>query len=101
MIMKRRMLIAGLAVGMSFPVLAADQSNDDKETVTPRLGEIMVATQLRHFKLWYAGLVGNWDLARYQVVQIKYAYSDATRFYPNAREADMTAMEQPTEEISK
>jgi hypothetical protein len=101
MFMKRRMLIAGLAVGMSFPVLAADQSNDAKETVAPRLGEIMVATQLRHFKLWYAGRVGNWDLARYELAQIKNAFSDATRFYPNTREGDMTALEQPTDEISK
>jgi hypothetical protein len=42
----------------------------------------MGATQLRHFKLWYAGVVDNWDLANYEVGQIRKSFDAAARFYP-------------------
>ena len=37
----------------------------------PSLGDLMGGTQLRHFKLSYAGQVGNWQLARYELGQIR------------------------------
>ena len=43
----------------------------------PRLNDIMVATQLRHFKLWYAGIVQNWALAKYECGQIRSSIEDA------------------------
>ena len=53
-----------IAIKMSFPVLADDQpSGKAQPSYLLRLSDIMVATQLRHFKLWYAGQVKNWQLA--------------------------------------
>jgi hypothetical protein len=61
--MKRRAVLAALAIGMSFPVLADDQPPGKAQPpYLLRLSDIMVATQVRHFKLWYAGQVKNWEL---------------------------------------
>ena len=62
--MKRRAVIVALAIGVSLPVLAEDQPpGGARPPYLLRLSDIMVATQLRHFKLWYAGQVKNWELA--------------------------------------
>jgi mono/diheme cytochrome c family protein len=34
------------------------------------LSELMTATQIRHIKLWFAGKLGNWKLAAYELDQI-------------------------------
>lgn len=53
------------------------------ETYVPTLGDIMGATQLRHFKLWYAGKLKNWDLAAYELRQIEDSFYNAARLYQN------------------
>jgi hypothetical protein len=59
--MQRSAAIAVLVMGASLPVLAEDQQPaKEREHYMPRLNDMMVATQLRHFKLWYAGTVQNW-----------------------------------------
>ena len=37
----------------------------------PPLGDIMGKIQLRHIKLWFAGKHKNWELAAYEVDEIK------------------------------
>jgi hypothetical protein len=49
----------------------------------PTLGDIMGTTQLRHLKLWYAGKVGNWELASYEIGQIRDSLINAARLYQN------------------
>ena len=99
--MKRRAVVAALTLGLSFPVAADDQSaGKSQATYTPRLAEIMISTQLRHFKLWYAGRVGNWDLAKYELAQIRASLADAPKYYPNVPAADMGMLEQPEGEVS-
>ena len=51
--------------------------------VAPTLGDIMGGTQLRHFKLWYAGKMKNWDLAGYELGQIEDSFLSAARLYLN------------------
>ena len=81
--MKRRAVVAALAVGMSFPVLADDQPPGKAQPpYLLRLSDIMIATQLRHFKLWYAGQVKNWELANYELAQISAGLKDAARLFP-------------------
>jgi hypothetical protein len=48
----------------------------------PGLGEFMTATQLRHAKLWFAGKQNNWDLAAYEIDEIKEGLEDAARLFP-------------------
>ena len=48
----------------------------------PGLGEFMTATQLRHAKLWFAGKDNNWDLAAYEIDEIKEGLEEAARLHP-------------------
>ncbi len=53
-----------------------------KEPYEPGLGEFMTATQLRHAKLWFAGKSNNWDLAAYEIDEIREGLEDAARLHP-------------------
>jgi len=48
----------------------------------PGLGEIMAQTASRHIKLWYAGLAQNWQLAAYEIDELKEGFDDAGKFHP-------------------
>ena len=64
--MRHAAAIAVLFIGASPPALADDQKPATaQEGYVPPLNLMMVATQLSHFKLWYAGAVENWPLANY------------------------------------
>jgi hypothetical protein len=45
----------------------------------PAVADIMGQTQLRHFKLWFAGALGNWPLANFEVEQMKRSFTDSGR----------------------
>ena len=55
---------------------ASDAKASDAKAYVPDLGDFMGATQLRHFKLWFAGRSQNWDLARYEIEQIRKSYEE-------------------------
>jgi hypothetical protein len=42
----------------------------------PKISEIMAAQQMRHIKLWFAGLGGDWPLADYEIDQMKEGFDD-------------------------
>jgi hypothetical protein len=48
----------------------------------PGLGEIMSQIAMRHIKLWYAGTVQNWELAAYEIHELKEGFDDAGEFHP-------------------
>ena len=57
------------------------------KTTTPEqphagLGEIMMTVQMRHGKLWFAAVNQNWDLAKYELDELKEAYEDVVNLYP-------------------
>jgi hypothetical protein len=54
-----------------------------KATYSPGLGEFMTFTQLRHAKLWFAGQAKNWDLAGYEIDELKEGLEDAAKFHPS------------------
>jgi len=105
MVLLRHIAIAAAAwAATSLAVLADDQTPansqgqnppDGQERFAPRLNDMMVATQLRHFKLWYAGIVQNWPLANYELVQIRDAITDTERLFANKGGAKMSAMMTP------
>jgi len=93
--MNRKQLAATtvLFVGVSLPVLAVDQKPaNSQQGYAPRLNDMMVRTQLRHFKLWYAGIVQNWPLANYELAQIRTDIDDAKSLYANNAGSDLTMM---------
>lgn len=86
-------LLIAFAVASAFPVLADNWPvTGPSQSYAPRLGDIMGATQLRHFKLWYAGREKNWSLAAYELGQIKESFQDAMTFYSGLPVADMSTM---------
>jgi hypothetical protein len=96
---KQFVVTAVLFVGASLPVLADDQKPANlQERYVPPLNLIMVATQLSHFKLWYAGAVQNWPLANYELAQIRTSIDNAKRLYPN-NNLNMTPMTPAADEV--
>jgi len=98
--MKRWAVIATFAAGLSSASLADDQPPSQSQAAyAPRLNNIMIGIQLGHFKLWYAGIVRNWDLANYELTLIKTAFEDGKKYYPNVPMADMSTLTQPADEL--
>jgi cytochrome c553 len=108
--LKHIAIAAAACAAASLPVLADDQkpanSQDQnplnsQDRFVPRLNDMMVATQLRHFKLWYAGIVQNWPLANYELTQIRDVIIDTERLYTNKGGSKMsTMMTPPTDDLA-
>jgi hypothetical protein len=89
-----------LVVSLSTPFFAVSvgqaQSGED---YVPRLGDIMGAVQARHVKLWYAGNAGNWNLAAYELRQLKAGLVEAARFYAGIPVSNVTTMAAPVQSV--
>ena len=68
------------------------KSGTVQETYSPGLGEFMLANQMRHAKLWFAGKDENWELARYELDEIKEGFEDAGKFNPVFKGTDLSEM---------
>jgi hypothetical protein len=75
--MKYLALIGAFFICLILAPLAVAQ----QDTYKPPLGDIMGAIQLRHIKLWFAGKLGNWELATYEVGEIKASLENAAYLY--------------------
>jgi hypothetical protein len=75
----KRIINALIALAASVILAAAQPASKPYE---PGLGEFMTATQLRHAKLWFAGQQNNWDLAAYEIDEIKEGLEDVARLFP-------------------
>jgi hypothetical protein len=71
---------AGLAIVLMAGIAAGEPA---KESHGPGLVEIMMATQSHHAKLWLAGHARNWDLADYQLDELKEGLEDAAKSIPD------------------
>ena len=49
----------------------------------PELIEFMIFTQIRHAKLWLAGNAGNWELADYEIDELKEVLENAAKHVPD------------------
>jgi hypothetical protein len=74
----KRIIVSVIIVANSVMLAVAQPA---KQPYEPGLGEFMTATQLRHAKLWFAGKNRNWELAAYEVDEIKEGLQDAARFH--------------------
>jgi hypothetical protein len=90
--------ITALFIGASPPALADDQKPANaQEGYAPPLNLLMVATQLSHFKLWYAGVVRNWALANYELAQIRTSIDRIRHLYP--KQSNMAMMTPAADEV--
>jgi hypothetical protein len=102
MTIRRFAVLAISLVGVSAEVLANDQKPaNGQERHVPRLNDMMVVTQLRHFKLWYAGTAGNWPLANYELGQIRVSIEDERNMYPKYYASNMNTMSEVTDELDR
>jgi len=69
--------------------------NAPGEPYVPRLGDIMSTIQSRHIKLWFAGKAANWQLADFELRQLKAALAEAASLYSGIPVSDVTMMTVP------
>lgn len=70
-----------LAVSLLYAA-ATHAEGTRKEAYTPGMGDIMGATQMRHAKLWFAGSARNWELAQYELGELREGLDDAIAYHP-------------------
>jgi cytochrome c553 len=94
-------IIAAACAAASLTALADDQKPAGQPAYTPRLNDIMVITQLGHFKLWYAGAVQNWPLANYELEQIRASIRLAKTLFPDSDKSNMDTMKPAADDLEK
>lgn len=85
------------------PLVAMAQTGKNlppSEPYVPRLGDIMNAAQSRHMKLWFAGKSSNWDLAAYELRQLKASLVEAASLYEGIPVTNVTTMVQPVQSVN-
>ena len=60
----------------------AQQAANPVRSDEPDTSGLMIATQFRHIKLWFAAKSGNWRLATYELDQIESGLAEAARRFP-------------------
>ena len=69
---------------------------------SPGFGEFMSNIQAHHSKLWFAGQNQNWELANFEVIEIKEALEDIQKFQSEREESKNIVMLNPAiDSISK
>lgn len=85
--MKVIILLAASALTLALPCAGFAASQEPpaattSQSYTPGLGEFMSAIQVRHAKLWFAGMGKNWQLAAYELDELKETLEDAAKYQP-------------------
>jgi len=84
------LLLAGLGLAISTGTTCAQERA--AQSYVPGLGEIMSLQQMRHAKLWLAGSRGNWDLAAYELDELREGFEDASSQHPTNDGVPIAAM---------
>jgi len=75
--------IAALADDVPFATPPLPRLGQPDTSNLVSLGDIMIETQWRHIKLWYAGRSGDWDLVDYEVDRVIESLRRAANLYDN------------------
>ena len=78
-------------IGSSF-AFGQQPATPARPAFTPGLGEFMTFTQIRHAKLWLAGNAGNWQLADYEIDELKEGLEDAAKYVPTYKDMPVGQM---------
>jgi hypothetical protein len=60
----------------------------------------MNAVQARHIKLWFAGKAANWELAAYELRQLKAGVVEAALMYEGIPVSNVTTMSNPLQSLA-
>jgi len=97
---RRRLIVLGVC---ALPLGAAAQTGvnmPSPQPYVPRLGDIMNAAQTRHMKLWFAGKSANWDLAAYEIRQLKMSLAEAALLFEGIPVTNVTTMAEPLQALA-
>lgn len=72
---------------------------DNGSLAMSSLGDIMIITEFRHIKLWYAGRGGNWELVKFELDRISESLRKAALLYTGIPIEYVTALSQPLMEM--
>jgi hypothetical protein len=99
-IRKHAAAMAVVVVGLATPFLVAAQTPQrSSPKYVPRLSDIMSAVQLRHLKLWAAGQKQNWELAAFELDQVKAGLAEALTLYNEIPVTSFSVIETPLKSI--
>jgi hypothetical protein len=98
MTMKLHGWITALLLMSALAPSAIAQSQE--EQYVPKLGDIMNAAQTRHIKLWYAGKAANWELAAFELRQLKAGLVEAALLYSGIPVTNVTTLQAPLQSIA-
>lgn len=92
--MNRTVTLSALCAAIGIVIVGAATAGEQpaSEAYAPGFGEFMAATQLRHAKLWFAGEAQNWELADYELGEIREGLEDAVRLHPTHKDVPVAAM---------
>ena len=79
---------------------AQDLKSPSADQYVPRLGIIMGVAQAQHQKLWLAGKAQNWELAAYELRQLKASLVEAAVFYSGIPVGNVTTLEPSLQSLS-
>ncbi len=91
--MQLRIIFLAVVV-LLLPVGSSAQSPEAQPTRTyiPGIEQFMNVIQSEHAKLWFAGSASNWELAAYQLGEIKEIMSDVEDLYPTFKNLPLGKM---------
>ena len=92
MTLRHWMLILG-GLTAATAVAAQDLKSPTADQYVPQLGDIMSAAQTRHQKLTLAGKAQNWELAAYELRQLKASLIEAALLYSGIPISNVTTLE--------
>src|SRR6185437_7401573 len=82
--------LMSLAAGAQAPPSPAE--HESPKNYVPGLEQFMGVIQNEHAKLWYAGQARNWELAAYQLGEIKEVMSDVQDMVPRFKHLPLAQM---------
>lgn len=83
-----RVVVAMVALSSLSAVVGLPKHAIAQDKPSTGLVEIMLTAQAQHIKLWFAGKLGNWRLASYQLDKIEETLRHAESLYLVARAAE-------------
>jgi len=101
--MKLHTWFAALALACASVPMAIAQSGLNTPSggkFVPRLADIMDLVQTRHMKLWFAARAQNWDLARFELQQLRGNLAEAALLYSGIPVSNITTLGTPLQTLS-
>ena len=96
----RGWMLALAGLGAATAVAAQDLKSPSADQYVPRLGDIMSAAQTRHQKLWLAAKAQNWELAAFELGQLKASLVEAALLYSGIPVSNVTTLEPSLQSLS-